>query len=337
MNWLKLPKKVYFKKGSTAVAVKELRDVYQIKHALIITDANLFSSPVVQNVETLIKALGIRTAEFFTAEAQPTIADAYSGLPKMQEFEPDAIVAVGGGSVMDLAKVMYLIYEHPEIDIKDIIAKFGDVADAEKDMAFPVLGQKAKFFAISTSGGSGAECSPFAIIRDEETGVSSTIASYQFIPEIAVIDADHSLNIPADVTRSSGLNVLTLAVRALLSPEANDYIKGMAKDAARNVFQNLRLAYTEGARNPAARIKMVDAAALAGIAYGNACPTLDPDGEFYPTSADKDVKALSDDQLKAIAELAAFCGCDLDGAKDDKDVFAKWIKGCEKLIADLDD
>lgn len=337
MNWLKLPKKVYFKKGSTAVAVKELRDVYHVKHALIITDGNLYRTDVVTNVDRLIRALGIRTAQFFTGEAQPTIADVYSGLPKMQEFQPDAIVAIGGGSVMDLAKVMFLVYEHPEVDLKAIIAKHGSLEDIEIDRAFPVLGQKAKLFAISTSGGSGAECSPFAVIRDEESNVTSTIASSQFIPEMAVIDADHSMNIPADVTRSSGLNALTLAVRALLAPDTSEYVEGMARDAARNVFNNLRIAYTEGASNPDARTKMADAAAMAGIAYGNACPTLDPNGEFYPTTADKDVKSLNETQLAAIVGLAEFCGCDTEDCKSDKDVFAKWIKGCEKLIADLDD
>lgn len=334
MNWLKLPKKVYFKKGSTVVATKELRDIYHVKHALIITDANLFSSPIVQNVETMIKDLGIRTAEFFTAEAQPTIADAYSGLPKMQEFQPDAIVAIGGGSVMNLAKVMFLIYEHPEIDLRALMAEYGDVADAEKDMTFPVLGQKAKLFAIATSGGSGAECSPFAVIRDEKTGICSTISSYQFIPEMAIIDADHSLNAPADITKAAGQKALTLAVRALLSPDTNEYIYGMAKDAVRNVFQNLDAACKEGAANPAARIKMSDAAALAGIAYGNACPSLNPKIELYPGDADKDASALSAAQLKTIAELAEYCGVDVEGIKTDKGKFTRWIKACEALIAD---
>lgn len=330
MNWLKLPKKVYFKRGGYAVAVKEFADVYNFKRALIVTDAELYTSEVCAVVEGLINKQGIRTAEFFTAEQQPTVATALSGLPKMQEFEPDVIVAVGGCSIISLAKIMHLLYEAPEADIPALAAKYNKADDLELDYTFPKLGQKCKLVTVSAYGGSGAEFTPFAVIKDEN-GADLTVTSYQFIPEMAICDPEFSLYASPEATKASGLNVLSNAVRAFLSDQATDYTRGFAKDAVKDVFTYLDRAIANGEDDPEARINMMAASAIAGMAFGNACATIDPAAPAYPSEAEKDVANMSEAQLKLVVELCDYCGIDTGAAKKDSTIFGKWIQACEVL------
>lgn len=330
MNWLKLPKKIYFKRGGAAVALKEFGDIYKFKRAFIITDTQLYTSEVGAVVEGLINKQGIRTAEFFTGEAQPSIATAKSGLPKMQEFQPDVIVAVGGCAVINLAKIMFLLNEHPDADIPALAAKFSKADDMDLDFTFPKLGQKCKLVTVSAYGGSGAEFTPFASIKDE-AGNDIVVTSYQFIPEMAVVDAEFSLFASPEATKTSGLNVLTNAVRGFLSDQATDYTRGFAKDAVKSVFKYLDRAVENGADDVEARIKMAAASAFAGMTFGNACSALDPAAGFYPNESEKKASSLNADQLKLIAELVDYCGIDTGAAKKDETIFAKWIQACEEL------
>ena len=327
MNWLNVPKKIYFKRGSMAVAFKELSDVYGAKRAFIITHADLYKKGAIAPVVDLLMKRGIQIAEFFTAANVPTFENARSGLPKMLEFQPDVIIGIGRGSIMSLAKVMWLLYENPELDLDDVAKKFSSTTAGYA--AFPATGKKAMLTLIATTAGSGAECSPFAVINDDK-GKKRVIASYRLLPEIAVIDCEFTMDVPADLTKSSGMLVLTQAVRALTAPTTTEYVRGFAKDAIRNVFTNLPLAVESGAANPIARENMANASVLAGMAIANAVDTLEDQFTFYPTAEEKDIKKVDAAALAAIVDVAKSIG--ITGT-DDKKVFAEWIAACEKLAA----
>ena len=272
MLWLQLPKKVYHKTGCTPVALKEMKDVYNFKRAFIITDATLYQLGACDAIINQLRGMGIETAEFFDIRVDPQIQDAMKGLPKMNEFEPDVIIAVGGGSAIDTAKIMWIMYEHPEEAFLDMATIFLDIR--KRIRFFPQMGQKAKLVCIPTTAGTGSECTPFTIISDANTGMKWPLIGYEMMPEMAIIDADNMMSLPPRATQASGYDVLTHAVEAYVSTFATEYTNGFYKDATRMVFDYLPRAYRsafKGAKaDPVAREKMADASALAGIAFANA-------------------------------------------------------------------
>ena len=268
MLWLRLPEKVYFKQGCTPVALRELRDVYHSKKAFVVTDANLFEIGMCTPILQQLKEMGIETSIFYDIRVDPQIQDAMKGLPMMHEFKPDTIIAIGGGSAIDTAKIMWLMYEHPEEDFLDLATVFIDIR--KRVYEFPEMGKKCRLVCIPTTAGTGSEATPFTIISDANTGAKWPLADYSILPDMAIVDADNMMNMPRSVTRASGYDVLTHAVEAYVSIMASDYTDGFCLIAIRNVFKYLGRAYKYGAKDPEARNKMADASCLAGIAFGNA-------------------------------------------------------------------
>jgi len=270
--WLQLPKKVYHKTGCTPVALREMKEVYNFKRAFIITDANLYQIGACDSILNQLHSLGIDTAEFFDIRVDPQIQDAMKGLPKMREFEPDVIIAVGGGSAIDTAKIMWIMYENPEEAFLDMATTFIDIR--KRIRFFPQMGKKAKLVCIPTTAGTGSECTPFTIISDANTGMKWPLIGYEMMPEMAIIDADHMMKLPPRATQASGYDVLTHAVEAYVSILATEYTDGFCKDATKMVFNYLPRAYRsafKGAKaDPVAREKMADASCLAGIGFANA-------------------------------------------------------------------
>lgn len=270
--WLQLPKKVYHKTGCTPVALREMKHVYDFKRAFIITDANLYQIGACDAILNQLHDLGIETAEFFDIRVDPQIQDAMKGLPKMREFEPDVIIAVGGGSAIDTAKIMWIMYENPEEAFLDMATTFIDIR--KRIRFFPQMGKKAKLVCIPTTAGTGSECTPFTIISDANTGMKWPLIGYEMMPEMAIIDADHMMKLPPRATQASGYDVLTHAVEAYVSILATEYTDGFCKDATKMVFEYLPRAYRsafKGAKaDPVAREKMADASCLAGIGFANA-------------------------------------------------------------------
>ena len=272
MRWLQLPKKVYYKTGCTPVALREMKQVYNFKRAFIITDANLYQMGACDAIINQLHDMGIETAEFFDIRVDPQIQDAMKGLPKMHEFEPDVIIAVGGGSAIDTAKIMWIMYENPEEAFLDMATIFLDIR--KRIRFFPQMGKKAKLVCIPTTAGTGSECTPFTIISDANTGMKWPLIGYEMMPEMAIIDADNMMKLPPRATQASGYDVLTHAVEAYVSTFATEYTDGFCKEATKMVFDYLPRAYRsafKGAKaDPVAREKMADASALAGIGFANA-------------------------------------------------------------------
>ncbi len=272
MLWLQLPKKVYYKTGCTPVALREMKEVYNFKRAFIITDANLYQIGACDAIINQLHGLGIETAEFFDIRVDPQIQDAMKGLPKMHEFEPDVVIAVGGGSAIDTAKIMWIMYENPEEGFLDMATTFLDIR--KRIRFFPQMGKKAKLVCIPTTAGTGSECTPFTIISDANTGMKWPLVGYEMMPEMAIIDADNMMKLPPRATQASGYDVLTHAVEAYVSTFATEYTDGFCKDATKMVFDYLPRAYRsafKGAKpDPVAREKMANASALAGIGFANA-------------------------------------------------------------------
>lgn len=272
MLWLQLPKKVYHKQGCTPVAIRELKEVYDFKRAFIVTDANLYQIGACDAIIGQLKDMGIETAEFFDIRVDPQIQDAMKGLPKMHNFEPDVIIAIGGGSAIDTAKIMWIMYEHPEEKFLDMATTFIDIR--KRVRFFPQMGEKAKLVCVPTTAGTGSEMTPFTIISDGNTGMKWPLIGYEMMPEMAIVDADNMMKLPPRATQASGYDVLTHAVEAYVSTYATDYTDGFAKTATELVFQYQAAAYKsafKGAKpNPVARQKMADASALAGISFANA-------------------------------------------------------------------
>lgn len=272
MLWLQLPKKLYHKQGCTPVALKEMKDVYDFKRAFIVTDANLYQIGACDAIINQLRDMGIETAEFFDIRVDPQIQDAMKGLPKMHEFQPDVIIAVGGGSAIDTAKIMWIMYENPEEGFLDMATQFLDIR--KRIRFFPQMGKLAKLVCIPTTAGTGSECTPFTIISDANTGMKWPIIGYEMMPEMAIVDADNMMNLPPRATQASGYDVLTHAVEAYVSTFATDYTDGFAKTATKMVFDWLPAAYKSSFKdakpNPVARQKMADASAIAGVAFANA-------------------------------------------------------------------
>lgn len=268
MLWFRVPEKVYFKKGCLGVALKELKEDLNKKKVFIVTDAFLFNNGYTKVVTDQLDAMGIQHHTFYNVEPDPTLACAKEGAEVMRTFEPDCIIAIGGGSPMDAAKIMWTLYEHPEVDFLDLAMRFMDIR--KRIYKFPKMGEKAYFIAIPTSSGTGSEVTPFAVITDEETGVKYPLADYELLPKMAIIDADLMMNQPKGLTSASGIDAMTHALEAYASVMATDYTDGPALKALKNIFKYLPSAYENGASDPIAREKMADASTMAGMAFANA-------------------------------------------------------------------
>ncbi len=268
MLWLRTPEKVYFKTGCLPIAIAELKEVYNKKKVFIVTDEFLYKNGYSKRVTDLLDDMGIMHTTFFDVEPDPTLACAKLGAKAMELFEPDCIVALGGGSAMDAAKIMWTLYEHPDVDFEDIAMRFMDIR--KRVYGFPKLGIKANFIAIPTTAGTGSEVTPFAVITDEKTGQKYPLADYELLPNVAIVDADLMMNMPKSLTAASGIDALTHALEAYVSMLASDYTDGLALKAIKIIFEYLPLAYKNGANDPIAREKMADASTLAGMAFANA-------------------------------------------------------------------
>lgn len=270
MLWFRAPQKVYFKKGCMPVALNELREVYGRKKAFIVTDQFLFANGYTKPLTDKLDALGIQYTCFSDVAPDPTLACAREGTARMRAFEPDVIIALGGGSPMDAAKIMWVLYEHPEAaeDFPKMAMDFMDIR--KRVYQFPKMGEKALFVAIPTSSGTGSEVTPFAVITDESTGIKYPLADYELMPNMAIVDADNMMNQPKGLTSASGLDVLTHATEAYVSVMASEFTDGLALKAMKLVMQYLPSAYENGALDPYAREKMAEASCMAGMAFANA-------------------------------------------------------------------
>ena len=268
MLWMRTPEKVYFKKGCLPVALDELGTVMGKKKAFIVTDQFLYKNGYTKCVTDKLDSLGIMHTTFYNVAPDPTLACAKEGTAAMRLFEPDVIIAIGGGSAMDAAKIMWVMYEHPEADFLDMAMRFMDIR--KRIYTFPKMGEKAYFVAISTSSGTGSEVTPFAVITDETTGQKYPLADYELLPKMAIIDADMHMNQPKGLTAASGIDALTHALEAYASIMATEYTDGLALQAMKNIFEYLPAAYELGAHDAVAREKMATASTMAGMAFANA-------------------------------------------------------------------
>ncbi len=268
MLWFRAPEKVYFKKGCLPVALRELHDVMDKKRAFIVTDSFLYNNGYTKPITDLLDEMNITHYTFFDVAPDPTLACAKLGAKAMQEFKPDVIIAVGGGSAMDAGKIMWTLYEHPEVDFNDLAMRFMDIR--KRVYTFPKMGEKAYFIAVPTSAGTGSEVTPFAVITDEKTGIKYPLADYQLMPNMAIIDVDLMMNMPKGLTAASGIDALTHALEAYASMMATDYTNGLALQAVKRIFENLPSAYENGAKDPVARENMANASTMAGMAFANA-------------------------------------------------------------------
>ena len=267
MLWFRTPEKVYFKKGSMPVALDELKNVMNKKKAFIVTDSFLYQNGYTKGVTDKLQEMQIPYTVFSEVQPDPTLANAQAGAAAMTAFQPDVIIALGGGSAMDAAKIMWVLYEHPEADFMDMAMRFIDIR--KRVYTFPKMGEKAAFVAIPTSSGTGSEVTPFAVITDQETGIKYPLADYELMPTMAIIDTDNMMSQPKGLTSASGVDVLTHALEAYVSVMASDYADGLALKAMKNVFDYLPAAYNDG-NNVEARNKMSDASCMAGMAFANA-------------------------------------------------------------------
>ena len=268
MLWFRAPEKVYFKKGCLPVALDELGTVMGKKKAFIVTDQFLYKNGYTKCVTDKLDSLGIMHTTFYNVAPDPTLACAKEGTAAMRLFEPDVIIAIGGGSAMDAAKIMWVMYEHPEADFLDMAMRFMDIR--KRIYTFPKMGEKAYFVAISTSSGTGSEVTPFAVITDETTGQKYPLADYELLPKMAIIDADMHMNQPKGLTAASGIDALTHALEAYASIMATEYTDGLALQAMKNIFEYLPAAYELGAHDAVAREKMATASTMAGMSFANA-------------------------------------------------------------------
>ncbi|MDY4523116.1 MAG: bifunctional acetaldehyde-CoA/alcohol dehydrogenase [Atopobium sp.] len=348
MLWLRTPEKVYFKKGCMPVALQELKDVYNKKRCFIVTDQFLYTSGFTKKVEESLDAMGIVHSSFWSISPDPKLQDALKGLEQLKAFEPDCIIAIGGGSAMDAGKIMWSMYENPEENFEDMSMDFMDIR--KRVYQFPKMGKKAFFVAIPTSSGTGSEVTPFAIITDAETGVKWPITDYELMPNMAIVDTDNMMSQPKGLTAASGVDVLTHCLEAFVSVMASDYTDGMALRGMKLVFEYLGRAY-DNPNDVEARNHMANASCLGGLAFANAFLGVNHSmahklGAFHHiphglanavllprvmryNSAERPTKMGTFPQydhpktLARYAEAARFCG--VTGA-DDQEVFEKFIK-----------
>ena len=268
MLWFRAPEKVYIKKGCLPVALNELKDVMGKKRVFIVTDTFLYKNGYTKAITNKLDEMGIVHETFFNVAPDPTLACAKEGTAQMSNFEPDCIIALGGGSAMDAAKIMWVMYEHPEVDFMDMAMRFSDIR--KRIYTFPKMGEKAYFIAIPTSAGTGSEVTPFAVITDEKTGVKYPLADYELMPDMAIIDPDLHMSAPKGLTAASGIDAVTHALEAYASVMATDYTDGLALRSLKIIFENLPKAYDNGLIDVKAREKMANAATMAGMAFANA-------------------------------------------------------------------
>ena len=353
MLWFRAPEKVYFKKGCLPVALQELKDVLGKKRAFIVTDSFLYKNGYTHVITDRLNEMGITYTVFSDVQPDPTLANAQAGAKLMREFEPDVILAMGGGSAMDAGKIMWVLYEHPEVDFMDMAMRFIDIR--KRVYTFPKMGEKAYFIAVPTSSGTGSEVTPFAVITDQETGIKYPLADYALLPNMAIVDTDNMMSQPRGLTSASGVDVLTHALEAYASVMATDYTDGLALKAMKNVFDYLPTAYNEPT-NVEARQKMADASCMAGMAFANAflgvCHSMAhklgafhhlPHGvanallislvvDFNAAENPRKMGTFSQYQYphtrERYAECARFCGIQ---AKDDAEAVKKLIEKTEEL------
>ena len=268
MLWFRAPEKVYIKKGCLPVALDELKTVMGKKKVFIVTDSFLYNNGYTKPITDKLDSMGITHSTFFNVEPDPTLASAKEGAAQINAFKPDCIIAVGGGSAMDAAKIMWVLYEHPEADFFDLAMRFMDIR--KRVYTFPKMGEKAYFIAVPTSAGTGSEVTPFAVITDEKTGTKYPLADYQLMPNMAIVDADLHMNAPKGLTAASGIDAVTHALEAYASMMATEYTDGLAVEALKIIFEYLPRAYDNGPNDPVAREKMANAATMAGMAFANA-------------------------------------------------------------------
>ncbi len=354
MLWFKAPQKVYFKNGCLPLALEELKNELDKKRAFVVTDSFLYKNGYANCITDKLSEMGLAYHVFSDVQPDPTLATAQSGAKEMAEFEPDVIIALGGGSAMDAAKIMWVLYEHPDANFEDMAMDFMDIR--KRIYKFPKMGEKAYFVAVPTSAGTGSEVTPFAIITDQETGTKYPIADYELLPNMAVVDADMMMNAPKGLTCASGIDVLTHALEAYASVMASDYTDALALKAAKQVFEYLPSAYKNGANDPIAREKMANAACMAGMAFANAFLGVNhsmahklgayhhlPHGianaliltrvmRYNADPTPRKMGTFSQYQyphtLERYAEVARYCGF---GGKNDKESFENLLKEIEKL------
>lgn len=354
MLWFRAPQKVYFKKGCTPVALDELGNVMNKKRAFVVTDTFLYKNGYTKGITDKLDELGITHTCFYDVAPDPNLASAKKGAEAMKSFEPDVIIALGGGSAMDAAKIMWVLYEHPEVDFLDMAMRFCDIR--KRIYTFPKMGEKAYFIAIPTSSGTGSEVTPFAVITDETTGTKYPLADYELLPNMAIIDADNMMNQPKGLTSASGIDALTHALEAYASVMATDFTDGIALKAMKLIFEYLPSAYENGANDIVAREKMANASAMAGMAFANAflgiCHSMAhklgsfhhlPHGVANALLITEIMRYNSDDcpvkmgtfpqyqyphTLERYVECANFCGIT---GKDDNDTLNKFIDAIEQL------
>ena len=268
MLWFRTPEKVYIKKGCLPVALDELKNVMGKKRVFIVTDNFLYKNGYTKVITDKLNEMGIEHSTFFNVAPDPTLASAIEGTKEIVAFEPDCIIAVGGGSAMDAAKIMWVMYEHPEVDFLDMAMRFQDIR--KRVYTFPKMGEKAYFIAVPTSAGTGSEVTPFAVITDEKTGVKYPLADYELMPNMAIVDCDMMMNAPKGLTSASGIDAVTHCLEALASMMATDYTDGLALRSLKMIFEYLPRAYNDGPNDVEAREKMANAATMAGMAFANA-------------------------------------------------------------------
>ena len=354
MLWFRAPEKVYFKKGCMPVALDELGTVMGKKKCFIVTDTFLYKNGYVKPIEEKLDQMGIQHTCFYEVAPDPNLSSATAGAKAMASFEPDCIIALGGGSAMDAGKIMWVMYEHPEVDFLDLAMRFMDIR--KRVYTFPKMGEKAYFVAIPTSSGTGSEGTPFAVITDDRTGTKYPLADYELLPNMAIVDADNMMNQPKGLTSASGIDVLTHALEAYASLMATDYTDGLALKAMKGVFDYLPRAYENGAADPVAREKMADASCMAGMAFANAflgvchsmahklgayhhlphgvanalmiCEVLRFNAEEVPVKMGTFPQYQYPHTLKRYAECAHFCGV---SGRDDKETLELFIAKIEEL------
>ena len=268
MLWFRAPEKVYIKRGCLPVALEELKNVMGKKKVFIVTDSFLFENGYTKCITDKLNEMGIEHTTFSNVAPDPTLACAIEGTRAMNEFKPDCIIAVGGGSAMDAGKIMWVMYEHPEVDFMDMAMRFMDIR--KRVYTFPKMGEKAYFIAVPTSAGTGSEVTPFAVITDEKSGIKYPLADYELMPKMAIVDANMMMNAPKGLTSASGIDAVTHCLEAYASMMATEYTDGLAIESLKNIFKYLPRAYENGANDPEAREKMANAATMAGMAFANA-------------------------------------------------------------------
>lgn len=357
MLWVRVPEKVYFKKGCMPVALDELGTVMNKKRCFIVTDSFLYKNGYTKTIESKLDQLGIVHTCFYDVAPDPSLASAQSGASAMRMFEPDCIIALGGGSAIDAAKIMWVLYEHPDVNFEDMAMDFMDIR--KRTYTFPKMGNKAYFVAIPTSSGTGSEVTPFAVITDQNTGVKWPLADYELMPNMAIVDTNNMMSQPKGLTSASGIDVMTHAIEAYVSVMASDYTDSLALKAIKLVFDYLPRAYQNG-NDVEARDHMANASCMAGMAFANAFLGVNHSlahklGAFHHiphgtanalvltevmryNSAEAPTKMGTFPQyqyphtLARYAEIGRFVG--LTGA-DDQEVFEKLLEKLEQLKAEI--